>query len=83
MTISEIKLSNWTSGQDGGIGRYTLPPYTIKRSTITNLKTKNYQDCEKIELCGNPTTKELKKKHSFRWVEGAESGSLGLSLIHI
>ena len=29
----------WTSGQDGGIGRYTLPPCTTKRRT-TNLKTK-------------------------------------------
>ena len=32
-----------TSGQHGGIGRYTLPPCTIKRRTTTNLKTKNNQ----------------------------------------
>ena len=31
----------------------------------TNLKTKNNQNCQKIKLYGSPTTKELKKKHSF------------------
>ena len=30
-----------TSGQDGGVGRYTLPPHTTKRRTTTNLKNKN------------------------------------------
>ena len=34
-----------TSGQDGGVSRYTLPPCTTKRRTTTNLKTKNNQDC--------------------------------------
>ena len=37
----------------------------------TNLETKNNQNCQKIELYGSPTTKEL-KKHSFRPVGGAE-----------
>ena len=41
----------------------------------TNLKTKNNQNCQKIELHGSPTTKELKKKHSSRPVEGAETAS--------
>ena len=36
-------------------------------------KTKN-QNCHKIQLCGNPTTKEL-KKHSPRLVGVAEMGS--------
>ena len=40
----------------------------------TNLKTKNKQNCQKSELYGNPTIKELKKKHSSRSVGGAESG---------
>ena len=57
--------------QDGGIGRYTLPPQTTKRRT-TNLKTKNNQTCQKIELYGSLTTKELKKKHLFRLVGEAE-----------
>ena len=68
--LKRIK-TNRTSGQDGGIGRYTLPPCTTKRST-TNIKTKNNQNCQKIELYGSPTTKELKKKHSFRLVGGVE-----------
>ena len=39
---------------DGGIGRYALLPHTTKRRT-TNLKTKNNQNCQKIELYGSPT----------------------------
>ena len=31
-----------TSGQDGGVDRYTVPPHTTKRTT--NLKTKNNQN---------------------------------------
>ena len=63
------------SCQDGGIGRYTLPPCKTKRKTTTNLKTKNNQNWQKMELCGSLTTKELKKKHSSRPVGGVEMGS--------
>ena len=59
-----------------GIGRYTVPPRTTKRTT-TNLKTKNNQNCQKTEQYVSPTTKELKKKHSSRLVGGAETGSQG------
>ena len=48
---------------------------TIKRTT--NLKIKSNQNCQKIKLYGSPTTKELKKKHSFRLVGGVEMGSQG------
>ena len=51
-----------------------MPPCTTKRRT-TNLKTKNNQNCQKIELYGSPTSKELKKKHSSRLVGEAETGS--------
>ena len=64
-----------TSGQEEDIGRYTVPPHTTKRRTPTNLKTNNNQNCQKIELYGSPTTKELKKKYSSRQVGGAETGS--------
>ena len=43
------------------MGRHTVPPHITKRTT-TNLKTKSNQNCQKIELYGIPTTKELKKK---------------------
>ena len=66
-----------TSGQDGGIGRNTVPPCTTKRRTTTNLKTKNNQRWQKIKLYGSSTTKEIKKKHSSRPVGGAEMGSRG------
>ena len=66
-------MSMWTSGQDRGIGRHTVPPCTTKR-TKTNLKTKTNHNWQKIELYGSPTTKEL-KKHSSRPVGGVETGS--------
>ena len=56
--------------EDGGIGRYALLPHTSKRRTTNNLKIKNNQNCQKIELYGSPTTIELKKKHSSRLVVG-------------
>ena len=40
-------------------------------------KHKNNQNCQKIELYGSPTIKELKKKHSSRLVGGAETGNWG------
>ena len=48
-----------------------MPPRTIKRTT--NLKINNNYNCWKIELYGSPTTKELKKKHSFTLVGGVET----------
>ena len=70
----KLVWSRETFGQDGGVGRYTLPPRTTKRRT-TNLITKNNQSCQKIKLYGSPTTKKLKKKQSSRPVGGAETGS--------
>ena len=66
-----------TSGQDRGIGRYTLPPCTTKTRKSTNLKPKSNQNCQKIELYISPTTKELKKKHSSRPVGGVGMGNRG------
>ena len=66
-----------TSRQNGGVGRYTLPPRTNKRRTTTNLKIKNNQNCQKIELYGSPITKELKKKCSPRLEGGVETGRQG------
>ena len=72
---TDYKKLEITSSQDGGIGRYTMPPNTTQTRTTTNIKTKNNQNCQKIELYGSPTTKELKKKHSPRPVGGVETGS--------
>ena len=54
-----------------------MPHCTTKIRTTTNLKTKNNQNCEKIELYGSLTTKELEEKHSSRPVGRAKMGSLG------
>ena len=59
-----------------------MPSHTTKRRTTPHLKTitttttKN-ENCQKIKLYGNLTTKELKKKHSSRLVGGAEMESWG------
>ena len=71
--VQEFRI--WTSSQDGGVGRHTAPHCTTKRRTTTNLKTKNNQNWQKIELHGISTTKESKKKHSSRRVGGVETGS--------
>ena len=54
-----------------------MPTHMTRIRTTTNSKTKNNQDCQKIELYGSLTTKELKKKHSFRQVGGAETSQAG------
>ena len=53
-----------------------LAPQQQKKTTI-NLKTKNNHNCQKIELYGSLTTKELKKKHSSRPAGGVETDSQG------
>ena len=57
---------NWLAFKQthGGVGRYTLPPCTTKRRMTTNLKTKNNQNWNKVQLYGSPKPKKLKKKHS-------------------
>ena len=42
--------------------------HSTKRRITTSSKTKNNKNCQKIELYGSPTTKEL-KKYSSRVVE--------------
>ena len=57
MLVAPKRVVSGNFGQDGGIGKQTLPPSTTKRMTTTNLKTKkNYQNCQKTELYGNPST---------------------------
>ena len=63
--------------QDGGVGRYTLPPCTTKRRTTTNLKTKNNQNYQKIELSGSPIIKELIIQTGGRGRDG-QPGQRGL-----
>ena len=44
-------------------------------------KTNDTQDCHKFELHGSPTTKDLKKPHSSRWVGRAESWRRGREVV--
>ena len=74
-----FKNEGETSRKDGVIGRYASLPCTTQRRITTNSKTKNNQKCQKIELYGSLTTKELKKKQSSnRRVGDRNSGQRGL-----
>ena len=53
-----------------------MPPCRTKRRTTTTLKTKINQNCQKIELHGSPTTKDL-KKNSSSLIGGVEMSSWG------
>ena len=66
-----------TSGQEGGVDRHASPPYTTIRRITTNLKTKNTQNCQIIELYKSLTTKDLKKPYLSRQVGGAERMQCG------
>ena len=48
---------------------------SLRNQKDNNLKTKNNQHYQKIELHGSPTIKELRKKHSSGLVGGVEIGS--------
>ena len=71
----DLKIMIKSSDQDGGIGRYSSLPCTIKRRITTNVKTRNNHNCQKIKLYRSLTTKELKKEHSSRLVGRAEMGN--------
>ena len=73
--MKERQAPRQLSGQEGDVSSCTLPPRTTKRRTTKILKTKNNQNCQKIELYGSLTTKELKNKHSSRPEGGVETGS--------
>ena len=62
------------AGQDGDVGKHTLPPHTTTEKITTRLQNKYHQKHQKIELYGSLTTKDLNKPHSSRWVGGAEMG---------
>ena len=74
--INYNKVKVQTSGQDGGIGRYSVSSHNQKEDK-KKFKNKNNQNCQKIELCGSLTTKGLKKKISSTLVGGVEMGSWG------
>ena len=63
--------------EDGGVGKHALPPCTTTEK-ITTRPQNNTQNHQKIKLNGSPTTKDLKKPHSFRWVGGGVETWCGL-----
>ena len=73
-TDSVLKKNMGTSGQDGGIGRHTVPPHTTKRRTTTIYKEKTTRTDRKSN-CMEVGQPELTEKHSSRLTGGAETGS--------
>ena len=63
--------------QDGGIDKHSSPPCTNTTKLQLNYRTIITQNCQKIELYGSGTTKELKKPHSPRWIGGGKGWRLG------
>ena len=49
--------STWGAGEHGS------PPHTTQEKLQLDHRTHTTQNCQKIELCGHPTTKDLKKPH--------------------
>ena len=45
-----------------------MPPHTTTAKVTTRLQNKYHPETSEIELYGSPTTKDLKKPHSSRWV---------------
>ena len=66
-----------TSGQDGGVGRYILPPQTTKRRTKNKFKSKKTTTLPENQTVWKYETKELKKKHSSRLVGGGRERQPG------
>ena len=60
-------LISKTQGQDGGIDNMLCLLVQPQRELQLNLKTNNTQNCQKIELYGSLTTKDLKQPHSSRF----------------
>ena len=56
---------------------YRASSHNQKKDSNKFKNKKNNQKCKKIKLYGSPTTKEVKKKYSFRLVGGTEMGSWG------
>ena len=46
----------------------------LQKTLQPDLRTNNPQNCQKTELHGSLTTKDLKKPHSSRWIGGVETG---------
>ena len=65
-------LISKTQGQDGGIDNMLCLLVQPQRELQLNLKTNNTQNCQKIDLYGNWTIKDLKRTHSSRQVREAE-----------
>ena len=51
----------------------------LQKKLQLDYKTDTTQNCQKIELYGSLTAKDLKKPHLSRWVGGAERcGAMGV-----
>ena len=51
-----------TSGQNGGVGRHTVPTHTTKRMTTTNLKTKTTRTDKKNQTVWKSDNQGVKEK---------------------
>ena len=66
----------WTSGQDGGIGKYTVPPHTTKRRT-TNLKTKKQPELPENRIVWKSDNEGVKAETFIQTGRRGRDGQLG------
>ena len=60
--ICKMKIKSKSSGQDGDMGRYASLPLTTKRSTTTNLKTKEQPEWPENQTVRKPNNQVVKKE---------------------
>ena len=65
------------AGQDGGVGRCTSSLCTTTGKIKTKLQNKNHPDLSKNQAVSKSDTKDWKKPHASRRVEGVETWRCG------
>ena len=72
-----FKFNKLTFSQDGGVGRHIVPPHTTKRSTTTNLKTKNNQKLPENQTVWKSNNQGVKEETFIQTGRRRGDGQLG------
>ena len=67
----------FTSSQDGGIGRHTVPPRTTKRGTTTDLKNKNQPELPENQTVWKSDNQGVKEETFIQIGRRGRDGQLG------
>ena len=67
----------FTSSQDGGIGRHTVPPRTTKTRSTTNLKTKTQRELTENQTVWKSDNQVIKEETFIQTGRRGGDGQLG------